>query len=213
MNPKKYIKAEKIYLYRADGSGRWTRYKDRLTLEETRLLDYACAVKYAKRANSAPRGGKHGEHYEILKSFTADTLRRKAARAAKAFEAKLAQVLPSEKIDCFSTISDRGQIVIDGKDYSNFYGDGENAVEICAVDADAFRAAEYITRRQVYESRGRLTVEKFDAPKTLTISATDCGRGGQIIIKNAVGFCVWERKAKIFVSRGKVCESEKIEKF
>lgn len=209
MNQKKYTKAEKIYLYRVEGSGRWTRYKDRLTPEETRLLNNACACRYAKRANSAPRGGKHGEHYEILKSFTADTLRRKAARAAKAFEAKLAQVLPSEKIDCFSTISDRGQIVIDGKDYSNFYGDGENAVEVCAVDADAFRAAEYITRRQVYEPRGRLTVEKFDAPKALTVSETDCGRGGQITIKNAVGFCVWERKAKIFVDGGKVYEIEK----
>lgn len=147
MNHKKYTKAEKIYLYRVEGRGRWTRYKDRLTLEETQLLNNACAHGYAKRANSAPRGGKHGEHYEILKSFTADTLRRKAAQAAKAFEAKLAQVLPSEKIDWFSTISDRGQIVINGKGYPNFYGDGENAVEVCAVDAEAFRAAEYITRR------------------------------------------------------------------
>ena len=209
MNQKKYTKAEKIHLYRVEGRGRWTRYKDRLTLEETQLLNNACAHGYAKRANSAPRGGKHGEHYEILKSFTADTLRRKAAKAAKAFEAKLAQVLPAKKIDWFSTISDRGQIVMNGKGYSNFYGDGENAVEVCAVDAEAFRAAEYITRRQVYEPRARLTVEKFDAPKTLTVSETDCGRGEQITIKNAVGFCVWERKAKIFVDGGKAYEIEK----
>lgn len=52
--------------------------------------------------------------------------------------------LKSEKIRWFSTFSDVGDFVIDGVHYSNFWGDGENRVEICECNFTEFQKAECI---------------------------------------------------------------------
>lgn len=200
---KKYTKNTKIYIYATTGSGRWSSYKDLLKPAEIGLLNYACRKGYAVKSNSAPRGGKWGEHYLILKYFTTNSLTRKAAAEKKAFDAELAKVLKSEKIYDFRTISDIGKIVINNTEYSNFWGDGYNTVEVCEVDADAFKTAEYISRRQVYNAGERITIVKFDAPETLVVEESDCRNMGVFVVANSVGFCVWERKAKIFVEKTK----------
>ena len=204
-----FKKGDIIRLFKSSGSGRWTRYSAAVKPDILEVLKFAGKKGLALAENDAPRGGKLGAHFKILKDFSADALVRelaedRAARAA-AEEAKAAEirkalkhVLNSELVESFVTISDVGSFLIAGQKYNNFYGDGENAVEVCKCNFEDFKKSELITKRQVFAAREPLTVVKFEEPKDMTVSLQDCGEGGVKLIKNACGFAIWERKLKIF---------------
>lgn len=197
---KNYILGQKIHKYKRSGSGKWTNYTSAINSEELEILKYAESKGFIKSANEAPRGGKWGEHFEVLKPFSdVEILSRIADERAK-FDALNAKVLKSTKVDEFATISDIGSFVINGAAYSNFWGDGKNSVEICECDIDDFAKSEFLTRRQIYNTRAPISIVKFDAPTTLEVSHSDVHpRFGKTVINNAIGFVIWERKLKIFV--------------
>lgn len=206
-----FKKGDIIRLFKSSGSGRWTRYSPAIKPDELALLKIAEKKGLAIAGNDAPRGGKLGAHFKILRDFSAaeaakalaeERAARAAAEAAKAAElrAKLALVLKSEPVESFATTSDVGSIKIDGTNYTNFYGDGENRVEVCKCDFEAFKESELVTKRQVYSAHEPLTIVKFDSPKDLAVSLHDCGDCEVKTIRNACGFCVWERKLKIFTA-------------
>lgn len=163
---------------------------------------YAVAHKYAVSRNDAPRGGKWGEHFEILKYFTTNSLTKKMDADRAALEKILAVIPRAEMVDCFDTSSDVGAIKINGAYYTNFYGNGDNRVEVCSVDFDAFKKADKITRRQVYNVKEPISVVKFDAPKTINVSLSDVDDSADVkTIGNVCGFAIWSRKLKIFVAK------------
>ena len=197
---KKYKTNDKIYIYKIGGSGRWTNYQQALSDDEQDLLTFAQSQKYVVRANDAPRGGKHGEHFLVKKYFTTNSMAKKRTHQINARNKELAEVLPSEKVKSFETISDIGSIKIDGVCYSNFDGDGWNRIEVCKCDENAFKTSKYLTRREIYNAKQPITIVKFDYPKLINISKCDCDDSmGVVSIDNALGFVIWERKAKIFV--------------
>ena len=199
---KTYTKGQKVYKFRLAGSGKWSSYKSAISPDEDGLLRFAVHCNYARNDNDAPRGGKLGDHYLITKDFDAKMLDglRQAQLAEKARINAL--VLKSRVVDIFTTISDIGSFKIDGKLYSNFYGDGDNRVEVCECDFDEFRAAEIITRRQIYNPNESLTIVKFDEPKKVAVALCDCNDAfGVREIKDVCGFCVWCCKLKIFVAK------------
>ena len=204
-----FKKGDIIRLFKSSGSGRWTRYSPAVKPDELALLKIAEIKGLAIAGNDAPRGGKLGEFFKILKDFSAaeaakalaeERAARAAAEAAKAAEirAKLALVLKSEPVESFATVSDVGSFLLNGEKFSNFYGDGENTVEVCECVFKDFKESELITKRQVFAAHEPLTIVKFDAPKDLAVSLHDCGEGGVKLIKNACGFVIWERKLKVF---------------
>ena len=205
-----FKKGDIIRIFKSSGSGRWTRHSSAVKPDELELLNFAEKKGLALSGNDAPRGGKLGAHFKILKDFSSGELARAlaeeraaraAAEAAKAAEirAKLKLVLKSEPVESFATISDVGSFFIDGQKYDNFYGDGENVVEVCKCCFESFKTAELITKRQVFAASAPLTIVKFERPKDLAVSLSDCGEGGVKTIKNACGFAIWERKLKIFI--------------
>lgn len=199
----KYTKGTKVRRYNQVSSGRWTNYQDALTAAEERLMWYAVAHKYAVSRNDAPRGGKWGEHFEILKYFTTNSLTKKMNAERVSLEKALSDIPRAELLDSFETVSDIGSIKICGACYTNFYGDGDNRAEVCAVDFDAFKKAKKITRRQVYNAKEPITIVKFDAPKTINVSLSDVDdSAGTKTIDNVCGFAIWSRKLKIFVAKG-----------
>ncbi len=205
----KYYKYDKIRQYERVSRGN----KSLLTPEQKKLFKYALRRGYLVEKNDAVRNGKSGLHYEVLHYFDDARLRekmyaeeRRAQRDAKlraeALKKACAEVLPADYIDYFETISDIGSFKIDGNIYSNFYGDTDNSVEVCAVDFAAFKAAEIITRRQVYNAQEPITIVKFDAPKTINVSLSDVDESaGAKTIDNVCGFAIWSRKLKIFVAK------------
>ena len=184
-----------------------------MTPEQKKLFKYALRRGYLVERNDAVRNGKSGLHYEVLHYFDDARLREKmyaeerraqrdAKRRAEALKKACAEVLPADYVDYFETISDIGSFKIDGNIYSNFYGDTDNSVEVCAVDFAAFKAAEKITRRQVYNAQEPITIVKFDAPKTINVSLSDVDElAGAKTIDNVCGFAIWSRKLKIFVAK------------
>ena len=212
MKRQKFEKNEKIRLFKSSGSGRWTRYRPAVKPDELELLKFAEKKGLARFANDAPRGGKLGAFFEILADFSAGEIAaalaeeraaRAAAEAAKAAEIRetLKRVLKSEVVESFVTTSDIGSFLIDGQKYDNFYGDGENTVEVCECDFDDFQKSKLITKRQVFAPNEPLTIVKFENPKELAVSLHDCDSSKAKIVKNACGFCVWARKLKIFVTK------------
>ena len=202
MENKKYTKETKIYKFKLGGSGRWTNYQRALSDDELDLLKFAQMKGYVVSGNDAPRGGKSGDFFKVVKYFTTNSMSKKRAEFVKAREAELNSVLESEKFDEFSTISDIGSFKIDGVCYSNFYGDGENRCEVCRCDEEGFKTAEMLTRRQVYNKKEPLTIVKFDAPKTISVAISDGDDSfGARKVENALGFCIWCAKLKIFVKR------------
>lgn len=200
MENKKYTKGTKVYIFKLGGSGRWTNYQRALTDDEQDLLVFAQIQGYVTRENDAKRGGKSGEHFFVKKYFTTNSMAKKRAELVKARNQALAQVLPCEKVDEFRTISDIGSIKIDGACYSNFWGDGDNIIEVCRCDESAFHTAKYLSRREIYNSKQPITINKFESPKTIVISNCDCDDSfGAVELENVLGFVIWERKAKIFV--------------
>ncbi len=158
-------------------------------------------VGYVQSDNIAPRGGKHGEIYRVKKYFTTKSLTRKRDADVKALNKKLASVLKSEKSFEFSTVSDVGSFKIDGELYQNFFGDGMNRVEVCKCHAGDFKTAEILSRRQVYNLNEPITIVKYASPKTIIVSKCDCDDSfGSVSIDGVLGFCIWERKLKIFIS-------------
>ena len=115
----------------------------------------------------------------------------------------LASVLETEPVDRFATVSDMGSFLIDGTAYDNYWGDGENIVEIVAADADKFKGAKFLSRREVFNKNAPITIVKFDEPRTIDVERSDCRTPGWGVrrIENALGFVIWERKAKIFVKK------------
>ncbi len=197
---KKYKTNDKIYIYKLGGSGRWTNYQRALSDDEQDLLTFAQVQGYVSRCNDAPRGGKYGEHFLVKKYFTTNSMSKRRNQQIDARNKELASVLPSEKIDNFETMSDIGSIKIDGVCYSNFYGDGWNRIEVCKCDEVAFKSSKYLSRREVFNAKQPITIVKFDTAKTIAIAKSDCDDSmGAINIENALGFVIWECKAKIFV--------------
>ena len=193
-----FKKGDIIRLFKASGSGRWTRYSPAIKPDELALLKFAERKGLALSGNDAPRGGKLGEFIEILRDFTICELEAMRSTEVKARNEAVAKVLKSELVDEFFTISDIGSFLINGEKFSNLFGDGENTVEVCKCDFEAFKKSELMTKRQVFAAREPLTVVKFEKPKDLAVSLQDCGEGGVKLIKNACGFVIWERKLKIF---------------
>lgn len=203
MENKKYTKGDKIYKFRATGSGKWTKYVSAISAEEMRLLEFAQFYGFAQSGNDAPRGGKLGDFFEIIKSFDFETLKKAKAEAEAEAKRISDLVLNSEKICDFVTLSDEGSFKIDGVLYSNFWGDGVNRAEICETDEQEFKEANFLTRRQFYAPNEKITIVKFDAPKSITVSFHDCTPSSidDRIIERALGFVIWSRKLKIFVAK------------
>lgn len=205
----KYYKHDKIRQYERIFKGN----KSLLTPKQRELFEYARRRGYLVERNDAARNGKAGLYYEVARYFDDARLRermyaeerraqRDAKRRAEVLKKACDEVLPAEDVDWFETISDTGSFKIDGKTYSNFYGDGDNSVEVRAVDFDAFKKADKITRRQVYNAQDPITIAKFDAPKTINVSLSDVDESaGAKTIDNVCGFAIWSRKLKIFVAK------------
>lgn len=202
MENKRYTKGTVIRKFRQGGSGRWTNYQVALSDEELNLLNYALGCGYATLKNDAPRGGKWGVHYLIDKYFTTKSLTRKMLAEKKAIDELCSKVVEVKRLRTFGTISDIGSFNVNGVCYSNFWGDGDNIVEVCECNPKEFYAAELLTRRQVFQPQEPITIVKFDNPQTLKIANVDCNlAAGEEIVENALGFVIWSRKMKVFVKK------------
>lgn len=205
----KYYKYDKIRQYAKIGKSNVSLLSD----AQKKLFLFAAKKGYLVEKNDAPRNGKVGLHYEVLRYFDDERLatvmyadirraERDAKRRAEALKKACAEVLPADYVGFFETTSDIGSFKIDGNIYSNFYGDTDNSVEVCAVDFAAFKAADKITRRQVYNAKEPITIVKFDEPKTINVSLSDVDESaGAKTIDNVCGFAIWSRKLKIFVAK------------
>jgi hypothetical protein len=177
-----------------------------ISKSESELLTHAVKLGHAKCSNDAKRGGKLGEHYLITKYFTTNSMRRKIdvyereiQRKCDEFNRKLATIPATIKIRELYTISDVGSIIVNGESHSNYYGDGENVVEIVKVDANEFKNAEFVTRRQLYNPNNKIEIVKFDNPQTITIAECDCNPECEIYsIDNVIGYAIWSKKMKIY---------------
>lgn len=204
MENKKYKVNTIIRRFVLQNSGRWTNYGNALSGDERKLLEYARLKGYVVCGNDAVRGGKLGEHFKVVKYFTTNSLLKKQKAEEKELARKLESCLKCDRVNRFATISDIGCIVVDDVKYSNFYGDGENIVEVCECDFDDFKKAEIITRRQIFNQKQPISIVKFDALKSIKVSNFDCDDSfGSTIIDNVCGFCIWERKMKVFVAKSK----------
>ena len=200
MKKQIYKKGEKIRRYKMADQGSWSCYKDALSLKDMDFFRYAATKMYVTFGNDSSRGGKLGEYIEVVKDFTRAELEEKMSLEIKARDEALSRVLKSTVIKTFATSSDIGSIKIDGACYSNFYGDGENTIEIDECDFKEFKTAKILTRRQVFSPKFPITIVKFDEPKTIEVSLSDCDESsGSERIDNACGFVIWSRKAKVFV--------------
>ena len=197
-----YKKGEKIRMFKSAGNGSWTRYVSAIPLDDLDLLKYACTKRIVCKANDAPRGGKSGDFFEVLRDFSLQELKSTMEAEVSALNEKLAHTLKTELVGGFSTISDIGSFIIDGVAYSNFYGDGLNKVEICACAAADFKAARYLSRREIYNAKEPISIVRFDAPKTITVAHSDADkRFGETKIENVLGFAIWAAKLKVFVEK------------
>lgn len=195
-----YKKGEKIRRYKAADKGSWSCYKETLSSKDMDFFRYAATKGYVTFGNDASRGGKLGEYIEVVKDFARAELEEKMSLEIKARDEALSKVLKSTVVKIFTIISNIGSIKIDGVYYSNFDGAGENTVEVCECNFNEFKTAEKLTRRQVFCPQFPLTIVKFDAPKAIEVSLSDCDESsGSERIDNACGFVIWSRKAKVFV--------------
>ncbi|PWM28519.1 MAG: hypothetical protein DBX55_09300 [Verrucomicrobia bacterium] len=199
---KEYQKGEKIRLFKEANDGRWAKYESAISPEELDALKYACTKMWATKGNDAPRGGKLGDFFEILRDFSAGELEETMKNEISELNAKLDETLKSEIIYRFATVSNIGSFVIDGVKYSNFYGNGENKVDVCACTAADFKSAKYLTRREIYNAKEPISIVRFDFPKSIKVSVRDYDESfGSETINNALGFAIWQRKLKIFVEK------------
>lgn len=209
MEKEKFYTGEKFYTTKKVACGHYRyKYVDALPKYLERILCRASWFGLVKVGNDAKRGGKLGEFYKVEKFFSLKTLERlekKQATERKKKEKMQTQLLktlyPSDEVARFFTVSDIGGFKINNKIYSNFYGDGENVVQVCKVENfEAFKKADIITKRQIFNPDNKILIEKFDELKTLEIAGSDCSDIFKAkTIENACGFAIWERKLKIFV--------------
>lgn len=205
----KHYKYDKIREYDRRG-----RYNVPLLSESQKaLFEFAKKKGYLAERNDAPRNAKAGLYFEVLKYFDEDRLeaamnaeRRRRVREMnalkKAREEACKEVLKCDVVEIFSTISDIGKIIVNDTEYSNFYGDTTNTIEVCAVNAAEFRQAKYLTRRQIYNPEESIAIVKFATPRTLEVKLSDVdSRYGSKEIKSALGFAIWSRKMKIFTTK------------
>lgn len=198
----KYEKDTKIRKYRLGGSGKWTNYQSAIPEEELQMLRYAESKGLCISSNDAPRGSRRGDYFLIVKAFDSDELQKQRAKELAEKEELLKQVLKSEIISEFRTISDMGNFVIDGVSYSNFYGDGWNKVEICDCNEAEFKSAKYLTRREIFNAKEPISIVRFETPKTITVAHSDAdARFGETKVENVLGFAIWTAKLKIFVEK------------
>ncbi len=198
----KYTKGQKIYKYRLSSSGQCATYKGAIQEPLKSTLEYACALGYVQNSNDVSRVSRLGECYIVIKNFDSKVLEKRRKEEKKIKEDIDASVLPNKVIEFFTAKSNNGKFVIDGVEYSNFYGNGENRVEVCKCDFDEFKDAKMLTRRQAYSPNEPITIVKFDEPKTIEVKLCDSDDNfGIRQIENACGFCIWERKLKIFVTK------------
>lgn len=200
----KYYKWDKIRLFEM-GNKKYNKLVSDANLE---VLQFAQSRGYVQRLNDAKRGGKLGEYFLVKRYFDFERMKKSMFadrdRRERALKRALKSVLPADKIDSFGIISDIGSIVVDGVKYSNFYGDGFNTVEVCECDFDAFKKAEIITRRQIYNKVEPITIVKFDALQSIKVQLVDCDETeGFKVVDNVCGFAIWERKMKVFVAKSK----------
>ena len=197
----KYTKGQKIYKFKLAGSGQYSSYKVAIKKPLYTTLKYALHIGLLKPENDVSRGVKLGDCFRVVKDFDTEfvELKRKEAKAAR--DEIEASVLPNRISDMFTTMSDNGFFVIDGVEYSNFYGNGENRVEVCKCDFEAFKDAKMLTRRQAYSPNDPITIIKFDAPKAISVKISDIDdEFGTREIENTCGFVIWAKKLKIFVA-------------
>lgn len=198
----KYTKGQKIYKYRIAGSGERVVYKGAINHSLYPTIKYALHLGFLKSENDAPRGGKLGDYFLVVKDFDTEIVELKRRHEKEAKDELNASVLPNRITDVFTIVSDNGKFVIDGVEYLNFFGNGESRAEICECDFTEFQNVKFLTRRQVFQPNDPITIVKFDAPKTIEVKLCDCDdKLGSRKIENACGFCIWERKLKIFVDK------------
>ena len=202
MGNKKYIKGEKIRLFKEVKGGRWAKYTSAISPKELDGLKYACTKRWATKGNDAPRGSKLGDFFEILRDFSLQELEETMNNEIAELDAKLSDTLKSEIIYRFTTISNIGSFVIDGVKYSNFSGCEENKVDVCACTAEDFKSAKYLTRREIFNSKEPISIVRFDVPKTIKVAICDRDESfGFEMIKDALGFAIWQGKLKVFVGK------------
>ena len=202
MENKIYTKGAIIRKHKLAENGKWTNYQPALDFEESGLLKYAELKKYVISANDAPRGGKWGEHYLVLKDFSANALEAEMLAESQKRDEALAEIVKADVIDTFITYSKVGSFKIDGAYYSNFCQDETNSAVVCEVDFGEFQRAEKITRRQVFNPNEPLTIVKFPEPREIEVALSDADASfGVKKIARVCGFAVWAHKLKIFVAK------------
>lgn len=188
-----FKKGEKIHI-----TGLGSRCFTKLIADsDLALLRLVVRFGYARFGNDAPRGGRTGDYYEILKTFTPCDIALKLAASAKEREERLLSLPTMAPVDSFETYSDIGSIIVNGEMFGNFKGDGTNAVEIYNVNLFAWDLCSEICPEQIMGKQR--VVRKFDKPQELRIAAYDCEPDGEmIVIKNVIGFAVVYGKIKVF---------------
>ena len=188
-----FKKGEKIHT-----TGRGSRcFTKLISASDLALLKLAARYGYARLGNDAPRGGRTGDYYEILRTFTpCDIALAVDARAKEKMKRVLA--LPAIAPNAtHATWSDIGSFIVNGEAIGNFKGDGENAVEIYNVSPVAWSCARDICPEQI--TGEQCLIRKFETPRELQIAKYDCEpNGAMITIGNAVGFAVVSGKIKVF---------------
>ena len=197
---KKYKTGTKIHIYKLGNAGRWTNYQYALHEDEIDLLTFASSIGYVCLENDSKKGGKSGVHFLVKKYFTTNSMRKRLLKITKERQKKLDAVLTTEEINNFRIISNIGSVKIDSAYYSNFYGNGSNAVSVVKCNESQFKNAKFLSRREVFNSEEPITIVKFPIAKTISISKCDCDDSfGSVEIKHSLGFVIWKRMVKIFV--------------
>ena len=188
-----FTKFEKIHT-----TGRGSRCFTKLISDsDLALLKLAARHGYARFGNDAPRGGRVGDYYEILRTFTPcdiDLAVHARAKEKMKRDWALPEIAPDET---HTTYSDIGSFIVNGEAIGNFKGDGENSVEIYNVSPVAWACAREICKEQI--AGEQCFVRKFEKPQELQIAKYDCEpNGAMITIAGAVGFAVSVGKIKVF---------------
>ena len=210
MEKEKFYTGEKFYTTKKVAGGRCRyKYTDALPKYLQRILTQALWHNLVEIENDSPRGGRLGEFYKVKKFFSVKTLERLEKKANIELKKKekrqkelLNRLCPSVEVARFFTVSDIGSFKINNEIYSNFWGDGENTVQVCKVENfDDFKKAEIITKRQVFNPNDKIFIKKFDELQVLSVAGSDCSdRFEAKTVENVCGFAIWERKLKIFVA-------------
>lgn len=199
---KEYKKGEKIRMFKPAGSESWKKYVSAISAKDLDLLKYACSKLWVRKANDAPRGGKSGDFFEVLRDFSLQELKSTMEAEVSALNDKLAHTLKTEIMDGFSTISNIGSFVIDSVAYSNFNRNKYSKVEICTCNASDFKTARYLSKREIYNAKEPISIVRFEASKTIMVANSDTYKHlGETKIDNVLGFAIWSGKLRVFVEK------------